>query len=67
MSQSPHKHKWGVLGDHNYCRNPDHENAAWCYTMDSKRWEFCDIRICDKCDDCDEDWDDRCRLFDIYG
>ena len=31
------------LGDHNYCRNPDDEKGAWCYTTDpDHRWEYCD-------------------------
>lgn len=54
--QSPQEHTrtpgnfpGGGLGDHNYCRNPDNEKRAWCYTMDSKkRWEYCDIPICQK-------------------
>jgi len=50
-SQSPHGHSRTPanypnkgLGDHNYCRNPDHEpNGIWCYTTDSgSRWEYCD-------------------------
>ena len=50
-SQSPHRHSRTPsnysnkgLGDHNYCRNPDHEpGGIWCYTTDSgKRWEYCD-------------------------
>ena len=49
-SQSPHSHGWGKEGDHNYCRNPDKEPHAWCYTMEDKRWEFCDIRTCNECD-----------------
>ena len=50
-SQSPHTHtrtseKYpsSGLGSHNYCRNPDGEPTAWCYTTDpSKRWEVCDV------------------------
>lgn len=51
-AQSPHSHTltpgnfpaYG-LGDHNYCRNPDGEPRAWCYTTDSgTRWEYCDVQ-----------------------
>ena len=50
-SQSPHTHNRtpenhpsSGLGSHNYCRNPDGEPGAWCYTTDpSVRWELCDI------------------------
>ncbi|XP_072180936.1 plasminogen-like [Diadema setosum] len=32
------------LGDHNFCRNPDRSDWAWCYTTDpSVRYEYCDI------------------------
>jgi len=32
----------------NYCRNPDGEGQAWCYTTDDKkRWEYCDVPACD--------------------
>ncbi|XP_051500734.1 apolipoprotein(a)-like isoform X2 [Myxocyprinus asiaticus] len=32
----------------NLCRNPDGEQAPWCYTTDpSVRWEYCNIRMCD--------------------
>ncbi|XP_072182245.1 uncharacterized protein [Diadema setosum] len=49
--QAPHQHSRtpanypnAGLGDHNYCRNPDNVNTAWCYTTDrSRRWEYCDI------------------------
>ena len=36
------------LGDHNYCRNPDFEVAAWCYTtsLTGPRRELCSIPPC---------------------
>ena len=44
--QSPHKHKYKDVGEHNFCRNPDHD-AVWCYTTDKKkRWEKCDVPQC---------------------
>ena len=44
--QSPHKHKYEEVGEHNFCRNPDHD-AVWCYTTDKKkRWEACDVPKC---------------------
>ena len=49
-SQDPHEHGFGWIGAHNKCRNPDGEPHAWCYTMDDKRWEFCDIQTCNECD-----------------
>jgi hypothetical protein len=30
----------------NYCRNPDNEDQAWCYTTDGPRWEYCGIPFC---------------------
>ena len=53
-SQLPHSHSrtkenypgFGLRS--NYCRNPDGERLAWCYTTDPDvRWEFCDVPICD--------------------
>lgn len=36
------------LGDHNYCRNPDLEIAAWCYTTSptGPRRELCSVPPC---------------------
>ena len=49
--QDPHRHKFTERfveeGDHNFCRNPDGEPGAWCYTTDAdKRWEQCIIPEC---------------------
>ncbi|XP_063678507.1 ATP-binding cassette sub-family C member 4-like [Bolinopsis microptera] len=32
--------------EENYCRNPDNEPAAWCYTTSSKRWDVCGVLTC---------------------
>eukprot|EP01052_Picozoa_sp_SAG31_P026324 SAG31_NODE_2378_length_5838_cov_11.939362_1_plen_1456_part_01 len=51
-AQTPHSHtrtpnnypEFGLEGEHNYCRNPDGEPTAWCYTTDpGTRWELCDV------------------------
>eukprot|EP01052_Picozoa_sp_SAG31_P005253 SAG31_NODE_228_length_19803_cov_29.496498_8_plen_1566_part_00 len=51
-AQAPHSHstthnnypEFGLDGEHNYCRNPDGEATAWCYTMDpASRQELCDV------------------------
>ena len=48
---TPHKHGFGRLGDHNFCRNPDEEPGPWCYTTTSgTRWELCTVRKCNPCD-----------------
>ncbi|XP_065945128.1 plasminogen-like [Magallana gigas] len=45
-SQTPHEHRFSSLPN-NYCRNPDGEPGAWCYTTDpNSRWEFCEISQC---------------------
>ncbi len=53
-SQSPHSHSRTAENypnaglDANYCRNPDGESRAWCYTEDSStRWELCEVPTCD--------------------
>ena len=52
---TPHAHSQGaqyfpeknLSTVENYCRNPDREIKAWCYTMDpGKRWQFCDVPYC---------------------
>lgn len=47
-SQTPHKHKFDELADHeNYCRNPDEDNGPWCYTTnDTQRYDFCPVPHC---------------------
>jgi len=57
-SNQPHKPygSFGSIGDHNYCRNPDKGDGPWCYTTDpNKRWEYCDVPICDFKYDFNED------------
>ena len=45
-SQEPHDHNFSDL-EENYCRNPDGEPRAWCYTTDpDKRWELCAVPFC---------------------
>ena len=52
-AQSPHSHtrtpqNYENAGlENNYCRNPDGEDKAWCYTTDpDDRWDFCDVPNC---------------------
>ena len=41
--QWPHRHTFGYVGSHNFCRNPDNlTGGVWCYTTNPKvRWELC--------------------------
>jgi len=52
-SQSPHEHTRTPINfpnadlSSNYCRNPDGESGAWCYTTDvNMRWELCAVPVC---------------------
>ena len=46
-TRTPERYPNAGLGDHNYCRNPDGEDGAWCYTTDeNSRWELCEIPSC---------------------
>ena len=51
--QFPHTHSrtatnYPTAGlESNFCRNPDNEDAAWCYTTDPEvRFELCDVPSC---------------------
>uniref|UniRef100_A0AAY4DSA7 Hepatocyte growth factor n=1 Tax=Denticeps clupeoides TaxID=299321 RepID=A0AAY4DSA7_9TELE len=56
----PHKYKDKGLDD-NLCRNPNNDMRPWCYTMDpKKRWEFCNITVCEPHNDTDEDVTTSC-------
>ncbi|XP_007563499.1 tissue-type plasminogen activator isoform X1 [Poecilia formosa] len=36
------------LGNHNFCRNPDHDSSPWCYVYKGTQiaWEFCYVPKC---------------------
>ncbi|XP_032435223.1 tissue-type plasminogen activator isoform X2 [Xiphophorus hellerii] len=36
------------LGNHNFCRNPDHDSSPWCYVYRGTQieWEFCSVPKC---------------------
>ena len=37
----------GLLGYHNYCRDPDNSGYLWCYVNEEgTRWEKCDVPVC---------------------
>eukprot|EP00058_Branchiostoma_floridae_P019122 XP_002604611.1 hypothetical protein BRAFLDRAFT_92845 [Branchiostoma floridae] len=49
-SQTPHRHSFSpnkhpAAGlEQNYCRNPDHDDCPWCFTLDPYiRYDCCDI------------------------
>ena len=52
LDQTPHKHDFAHLGNHNSCRNLDFGNdeaplGAWCYTTDSNiRSGISGLRMC---------------------
>lgn len=49
-TRTPNNYPGFGLEDNNYCRNPDGEPRAWCYTTDpGQRWEFCDVSRCVTC------------------
>ncbi|CAB9524868.1 Hepatocyte growth factor-like protein [Seminavis robusta] len=57
--QDPHghsRHPWTetLAGlRENFCRNPDGELTAWCYTADPNlRWELCDVPVCESREKC---------------
>lgn len=40
----------------NFCRNPDDERLAWCYTTNTSiRWEYCDVPFCEHKDAAGDD------------
>ena len=45
--RTPENYPGKGLGDHNFCRNPDGEPRAWCYTTDGPRWDYCDVQTCE--------------------
>mmetsp|Transcript_23406 Transcript_23406/g.49433 ORF Transcript_23406/g.49433 Transcript_23406/m.49433 type:complete len:88 (+) Transcript_23406:3-266(+) len=53
-AQTPHTHtrtpeNYPLSGlDSNYCRNPDGEEKAWCYTTGTVRWNWCNVPNCNE-------------------
>ncbi|XP_035697815.1 uncharacterized protein LOC118430888, partial [Branchiostoma floridae] len=53
-SQTPHGHNYTAANypsaglEENYCRNAGDWAEVWCYTTDrNKRWERCDVPVCE--------------------
>ncbi|XP_030852608.1 putative apolipoprotein(a)-like protein 2 [Strongylocentrotus purpuratus] len=53
-SQDPHQHFYTPADfpnaglDDNYCRSPDNDDTAWCYTTNHGIiWEYCDVGFLD--------------------
>ena len=75
-SQDPHVHSRTPQGypysglEENYCRNPDGESGAWCYTTDSyKRWELCTVPDCSLekwCELSDHEYEDELDGSAVY-
>ena len=37
-----------LLGDHNYCRNPDNDlNGPWCFASDTNQRAYCNVQRCE--------------------
>lgn len=55
--QLPNSHKYGHMGDHNFCRNPNNKKQPWCYIDDpraegrgSKDYDYCPVPKCERRD-----------------
>ncbi|KAL5247120.1 hypothetical protein ACHWQZ_G019096 [Mnemiopsis leidyi] len=46
-TRTPENYPGGLLGYHNYCRDPDNSGYLWCYVNEEGvRWEKCDVPSC---------------------
>lgn len=46
---TPEDYRYAGLGDHNYCRNPDGKQKAWCYVAGSENptsFTYCEVPFC---------------------